>query len=232
VEEEVSPVWAPDGQRFVVDWDREGPYDLVVRRADGSGGDEVLLRSDFDKVPEGWSRDGRVILFRNYDPKERGLEILSLGSKEPPSHVKGSEQASGFRLSPDGRWLLWTSPESGRQEVYVQRFPEGSARQQVSVNGGASARWSPDGKEIYFVSPDARLMAASFGAREGSPRVSIPAPLFPVSRVQLEEAYAGTLGHTWDVAPDGKRFLIMLPVSESDPSSLTVVLNWVGQLTR
>jgi eukaryotic-like serine/threonine-protein kinase len=215
-----------------LDWDREGPYDLVIRRLDGSSADEVVRRSDFDKVAEDWSRDGRIILFRNYDPKEPGLEFLTVGSKDPPSHVKGSEQASEFRLSPDGRWILWTSAESGRREIYVQRFPDGSSRQQVSVNGGASGRWSPDGREIFFVSPDARLMAASFDSHGGSPRISIPTLLFPVSRAQLEGAYIGSQAYNWDVSPDGKKFLILLPVSETDPSSITVVLNWTAQLIR
>src|SRR5262249_8703607 len=135
VEEEESPVWSPDGARFLVSWDREGPYDLIIRSLDGSSPDETLPRSEFDKVPEDWSRDGRFILYRNYDPKERGLEVLRVGSKERPFRVRGSEQANGSRLSPDGRWVLWTSADSGRREVYVQRFPDGSGRQQVSVNG-------------------------------------------------------------------------------------------------
>jgi eukaryotic-like serine/threonine-protein kinase len=232
VEEESFQVWSPDGERFLLDSDREGPYDLVIRRVDGSSADEIVRRSEFDKVAEDWSRDGRIILFRNYDPKEPGLEFLTVGSKGPPIHVKGSEQASDFRLSQDGRWILWTSAESGRREVYVQRFPDGSARQQVSVNGGASGRWSPDGREILFVSPDAKLMAASFDSGGGSPRISIPNALFPVSRVQLESGYIGSQAYTWDVSPDGKKFLLLLPVSETDPSSLTVVLNWTAQLTQ
>src|SRR5437660_637289 len=146
VEEESFPVWSPGGDRILLDWDREGPYDLVIRRLDGSGADEVVLRSDYDKVAEDWSRDGRWILFRDYDPRQMGLGLLRVGSGEPPLHVKGSERAANFRLSPDGRWLLWVSTESGRSEVYVQRFPEGSGRQQVSVNGGTSPRWSPDGR--------------------------------------------------------------------------------------
>jgi Tol biopolymer transport system component len=229
VEEESDPVWSPDGQRFLLDWDREGPYDLLIRRLDGSSADEVVLRSDFDKVAEDWSRDGRVILFRNHDPREPGLAFLHLGSKDPPSHVKGSERADGFRLSPDGRWILWTSAESGRREVYVQRFPDGSARQQVSVDGGASARWRPDGREILFVSPDAKLMAASVDSSEASLRMSIPAPLFAVSRAQMEDAYTGTKALNWDVSADGSKFLLFLPLSENDPSLLTVVLNWTAR---
>ena len=232
VEEELYPVWSPDGQRFLLSWDRDGPYDLVIRRLDGSSPDEVLPRSEYDKEAEDWSRDGRFILFRNYDPKRTGLEILAVGSKEPPTHLKGSELADGFRLSPDGRWLLWTSPESGRYEVYVQRFPDGSARQQVSVNGGAAARFSPDGREIFFVSPDRKLLSASFDSRGGLPKISIPAPLFSLSRAQLEEGYIGTKAQNWDVSPDGSKFLLFVPVAESDPSLLTVVLNWTAQLKR
>jgi len=232
VEEEIYPVWSPDGERFLLGWDREGPYDLVVRRPDGAAADEIVLRSEFDKTPEDWSRDGRFILFRDYDPKQPGLEFLRVGSKDPPVHVKGSEQANEFRLSPDGRWILWTSAESGRRELYVQRFPDASGRQQVSVNGGGTGRWSPDGREILFISPDAKLMSVSFDAVGASPHISIPKTLFPVSRAQLEGAYVGSLSYTWDVFPDGNRFLLAFPVSETDPSLITVVLNWTAQLTR
>jgi eukaryotic-like serine/threonine-protein kinase len=232
VEEELYPVWSPDGQRFLLSWDRDGPYDLVIRRLDGAVPDEALPRSEFDKEADDWSRDGRFVVFRNYDPKNPGLEILTVGSNEPPSHVKGSEQAHGFRLSPDGQWVLWTSAESGRREVYVQRFPDGSARQQVSVNGGAAARFSPGGREIFFVSPDQKLMSASFDSRGGLPQISIPAPLFSLSRAQMEDAYVGTQAQNWDVSPDGNKFLLFVPVSETDPSLLTVVLNWTTQLKR
>jgi Tol biopolymer transport system component len=224
VEEEENPVWSPDGERFLFNWDRDGPYDMVIRRLDGAKGDEVIRRSEFDKVTGDWSRDGRFILFDDNDPKNRGLGILTVGSPDAAVHVKGSERAFDFRLSPDGRWVLWSSTESGRREVYVQRLPDGSGRQQVSVEGGAGARFSPDGKEIFFVSPDAKLMAATFDAASATPRISIPAPLFAMFRAQLDDPAA------WDVAPDGKRFLMTQPVSETDRSSLTVVLNWAAQL--
>ena len=232
VEEEGGPVWSPDGSRFVLNWDREGPYDLVIRQADGSKPDEVVARSDYDKIPQSWSRDGRFILFQDQDPKNSGLAVLTVGSSGAPVHVKGSERASNFELSPDGRWLLWTSAESGRSEVYVQRFPDASARQQVSVDGGASARWSPDGKEIFFVSPEPKLMAVSIEESSATPHISIPSPLFPLNRAQREELYPGSQAYTWDVFPDGKRFLLLEPVSATDRSSITVVLNWMAQLSR
>ena len=232
VVEENAPVWSPDGQRFLLDWDRDGPYDVVLRRLDGSSPDEVILRSEHDKGADDWSRDGRYILFRDFDPMQAGLGILTVGSKEPPAHVRGSATADNFQISPDGKWILWTSAESGRREVYVQRFPDGSARQQVSVNGGSSGRFRPDGKEIFFISRDAKLMAASFDVRGGLPQISIPTPLFAVSRVQMEDAYVGSQAKNWDVFPDGNRFLFFLPVLETDPSLLTVVLNWSGQLKK
>ncbi len=230
VEEEGSPVWSPDGSRFVHGWDREGPYDLAIRTVDGSRPDEVVVQTPFDKECEDWSRDGRFILFQNHDPNNSGLDVLTVGSSAAPQHLRGSEHSREFALSPDARWLLSTSAESGRREVYVQRFPDGSGRQQVSVNGGAASRWNPNGQEIFFVSPDEKLMSVSFEASGGAPRLSIPAPLFSMSRVQLEESYPGSQVRNWDVMPDGKRFLIFLPVSETDRSSLTVVLNWAAQL--
>jgi len=232
VEEEFYSHWSPDGERFVFGWDHDGPYDLIVRRADATGRGDVVLRSDYDKVAQSWSRDGKRILFLDADPKHPGLGSLELGSSNP-TYLPGTERASGFHLSPDGRWALFCSTQTGRPEIYVQRFPEGSERQQVSVNGGGTSRWSPDGREIFYVSTDAKLMAVSFDATNpSSPRLSIPALLFPVTRDQLSAIYMGTWADNWDVFPDGKRFLISQPVSDADPSSITVVLNWPAQLTK
>jgi Tol biopolymer transport system component len=231
VEEEVYPVWAPDGERFVFSWDREGPYDLVLRRLDGSAPDEVLLLSPFDKTANSWSRDGKTIVFTNSDPGSFGTAYVQPGSKDPPKRVPGSERTTGARLSPDGQWVLW-SADSGRREVFVQRFPDGSGRQQVSVNGGGAAHWNPNGREILFLSPDGKFMAASFDASAGTPRISIPAPLFPATRAQLENSYVGSETFNWDVFPDGQRFLISEPVTEADPTAITVVLDWTAQLTR
>ena len=230
VEEEDAPAWSPDGTRALLAWDREGPYDLLVRTVDGSQPDEIVFRSAYDKIPQQWSPDGKLLLFEDSDAKDRGLAFLRFGSSVPALHVPGTERARTFALSPDGKWILSTSSEPGRREVYVQRFPEGSARQQVSVDGGAAARWSRDGREIFFVSPEPKLMAASFDAGGGAPRLSIPKPLFPLTRAQTEEAYPGSPAVTWDVFPDGQRFLILVPVTESDRSSITVVLNWTAPL--
>jgi eukaryotic-like serine/threonine-protein kinase len=232
IQEEVYPVWAPDGERFVFSWDRDGPYDMVSRRLDGSAPDEILLLSPFDKTASDWSRDGKTILFTNSDPGSFGTAYLQVGSKDPPKRVPGSERTTSARLSADGRWVLWSSADSGRREVYVQRFPDGSGRQQVSVNGGAAAHWSPDGREIFFLSPDGKIMAASFDATGGAPRISIPAPLFAATRAQLESAYVGSETFNWDVFPDGQRFLVCEPVSEIDPTAITVVLDWQAQLTK
>ena len=233
VEEEVCPHWSPDGERFTLSWDRDGPYDLVIRRADGGSPGEVALRSEYDKISEGWTPDGKRLLFLDSDPKHPGLGIVEVGSAAAPTYVPGTESGNTFRLSPNGRWLLSCSAETGRPEIYVQRFPEGTARQQVSVDGGGNARWNPDGREIFFVSPAARLMAVAFDpATDSAPRLSIPAPLFAVSRVQLEQLYMGTWASNWAMFPDGKRFLMVQPVSDTDPSSIMVVLNWPGQLTK
>lgn len=230
VEEESDPVWSPDGTRALLAWDREGPYDLLIRSLDGSKADEVVLRSEFDKIPNDWSADSRYLLFDDSDPKKIGLSFVPFGSSGPAVHVAGTDKEHVFRLSPDGKWVLSTSLESGRREIYVQRFPEGSARQQVSVDGGAGARWSPDGREIFFVSPEPKLMAASFDAGGGVPHLSIPKPLFALTRAQLEEAYPGSPALNWDVFPDGNRFLVPVPVTDSDRSSITVVLDWPAEL--
>ena len=189
------------------------------------------------------SPDQTKLVYEEIDPVT-GVDLWVLELPAPGSpvgsaplpakpFVKTAFAETNAALSPDGRWLLFSSAETGRPEIYVQRFPDGSGRQQVSVNGGGRSRWRPDGREIFYVSPDLKLMAVSFDANgASSPRLSIPSPLFAVSRAQLSPIYMGTWADNWDVFPDGKRFLISQPITDADPSSITVVLNWPAQLTK
>lgn len=129
-------------------------------------------------------------------------------------------QESGGRFSPDGKWISFTSNQSGRQEIYVQSFPATATRQQVSLNGGSDSVWRRDGKELFCRSPDGNLMAVPVQSVAGGLQFGTPKALFPIA------------GRDYDVSTDGRRFLVLTPVRGPETSPLTVVLNWQEKLNR
>src|SRR5262245_61782490 len=166
---DVFPVWSPDRSRIVWSSNREGPYNLYQKAASGDGQDVLLLQSDYYKFTSDWSRDGRFIIYRQIHPKTKyDVWVLPVsGSDGPPS---GDQQPFPFlsteaneaaaTLSPDGRWIAYTSDELGRYEVFVQSFPGGGSKRQVSTNGGIGPHWRRDGKELFYHAPEGKLMAA------------------------------------------------------------------------
>src|SRR5262249_4262493 len=152
-----------------------------------------------------WSRDGRFIIYTQTDPKTKAdvwvLPVNGSGEAKPSPVLQSGANETSARLSPDGRWLAYASDASGRNEVYVQSFPEGGGKRQVSTGGGHYPRWRGDGRELFYQAADGKLMAAP-APRGESFEVGVPVPLF--------EFRAGTLqGFTpYAVTGDGQRFLI------------------------
>ena len=220
-----DPVWSPDGQWIVFASGREGAgRDLYRRASSGAGSDEAILRTPRTKYPNSWSRDGRFILFTSRE-ENTGWDIWLLPLGEPPVPVVSTPAVEiEPQLSPDGRWLAYTSNESGRMEVYVRPFRAPGSAWLISTAGGSDPRWRHDGSELYYLSLDRALMAV--GIRSGARLdASVPAPLF-------ETRTSGPLGlgvrFNYGVAPDGQRFLITADVPEAVRSPITVVLNWQG----
>ena len=121
----------------------------------------------------------------------------------------------------DGKWLAYTSDESGRYEVYVISFPEADQKRQISTTGGSQPRWRQDGKELYYFATDGKMMAVPMTVSSAAGISSgVPQALFDteVPFVANRDQYA--------VTADGKRFLILKPLSDAAPTPLTVVLNW------
>ena len=197
--------------------------------------------------PMSWSSDGRFLLYTRDDRKTGAdLWVLPMTGDRPstgsgrPEPVEGRKprpvvqtvmDQPGGEFSPDGRWLAYESNESGRFEVYVQPFPDAGGKWQASMAGGAQPRWGPDGKELYYVAPDARLMVVAVKASaEGTTvDVGVPAPLF---RTRLASG-AGQLPGVprYAVAPDG-RFLLNTVVEDTVASPITVIVNWTAGLQR
>jgi Tol biopolymer transport system component/predicted Ser/Thr protein kinase len=224
-----NPIWSPDGDRVAFASDRKGKgvhSDIWVKSING-GTEEPLLESADARIPEDWSRDGRFLCF-NVIPVSgrRNQQIwfadLASGRKSTAFQTSALSQLDS-RISPDGRWLSFDSDESGRTEVYVVPFPSGAGKWQVSATGGSLPRWRGDGRELYFLSVDNRLMAASANV-EKTFHAGSPSPLFAIHP---------NLGSTvFDVASDGQRFLVnSLPADLSSPP-LTLIANWPATLAK
>src|SRR5262249_28014375 len=141
-----------------------------------TGEESPLLQSDYNKTPTDWSRDGRYIIYRQSDPKTQ-IDIWALplfGERKPFPVLQSEANENAGSLSPDGHWLAYHSDESGRYEVYVQRFPSGGAKQRVSTGSGVWPYWRRDGKELYYQSLDGKIMAASMTGGKG---VAVGAPV-------------------------------------------------------
>jgi len=171
-----------------------------------------------------WSRDGRYVIYQELDAKG-GWDIWSLpmqGDRKPVPLLQSTFNERQGQFSPDGRWFVYVSDESGTGQVYLQAFPPAGDKWQVSTTGGSDPRWRGDGKEIYYVAAG-KMWAAAVRFANGRAEIAAPQGLFPSERVAGPEYY-------YDVAPDGQRFLQIQPEDDQKDRALTVVSDWQAAL--
>ncbi len=228
--EDTTPIWSPDGSRIVWGSNRSKVRDLYQKDSSGAGSEEVLFRSGSAKFSTDWSPDGRFILHRVVDPKTN-LELWVLpvaGDGKPIPFIKATFGVDHGQFSPEGRWVAYSSNESGKWEVFVIPFPGPGGKWQVSTAGGSEPRWRRDGKELFYLAPDGKLMAVE--VKEGPTfEAGAARPLFQTRR---REHVSSTDLFSYDVSADGQRFLVNTDVGEVTSSPLTVVLNWTAELKR
>ena len=157
-----NPLWSPDGSRIVFTSSREGVLNLYQKVASGVANEEVLLKSGEEKVPDDWSADGRFIVFETLNPKTKwDLWVLPMyGDRQPSPFLQTEFNERQAQFSPDGKWIAYTSDESGTRDVYVQTFPAPGGRWRVSTGGGTQPRWRRDGRELFYIAAGRKLMAA------------------------------------------------------------------------
>ncbi len=219
--DEVNPVWSPDGSRIAFNSTRKGVRDVYQKAATATAEAELLLESSEGKTIMDWSPDGRFILY--YLVPTSGLWMLPLeGDRKPVGPLLIGDHA---QVSPNGRWVAYTSNESGREEVHVRSFPPAGGQWQVSTASGDEAHWRADGKELFYLAGN-RLMVVEVKTEAEVFEFGTPKPLF---EVRLEANFPRS---RYQVAANGQRFLVNVPIETAAPSPITVVVNWTGGLKR
>jgi serine/threonine protein kinase len=227
------PVWSPDGNRIVFSSNSSGVFDLYQKPASGAKDEELLLSSSESKYPTSFSRDGRFLMYMSLDSKRKiCLWILPTGGDGKPFPFLRTEfnEADG-QFSPDGHWVAYRSDESGRYEIYVRKFsPESSAptfgtggKWQISYGGGNRPRWSVDGKELYYVTPEGQVMVVAVAI---SPIFQAGTPKFLFQTPPLPARPNG------DYIADARHFLFPAPTDQAAQAPFTVLLNWQAGLKQ
>jgi Tol biopolymer transport system component len=224
--DDTLPAWSPDGKHLYFSSSREGVSNLYYAPSDRPGSEELLLRSDAWKAPGDVSPDGRFLVYETIDPKT-GIDLWVLpltGDRTPRPLVATAFGEFAAQFSPDGRWIAYTSNESGRNEVYVQAFPGPGGKWQISTAGGTMPTWSRDAKELFYLGSDGTLMAAKVRLAPSFDSAS-PVALFKIALLDSPD-------RQYEVSADGQRFLANLVSGPEESVPLTVVLDWAAGLEK
>ncbi|MDQ3196598.1 MAG: hypothetical protein M3Q32_09625, partial [Pseudomonadota bacterium] len=224
-----SPIWSPDGSRVVYG----GRYDLYQKNASGVGAVEVVLKgetNEWNYAPTDWTPDGRFLLYSRFARKtQRDMLALPMTSVAQPYPLLNTEfDEHRAQLSPDGAYLAYVSNELGSNEIYVQPFTAdgklGGDKRRISTAGGDQPRWRRDGRELFYVAADGRMMAVGVKTNGATFEPGTPTALFKTR--MLSATVQSSIDY--DVTADGQRFLIGTLIGEATPVS--VILNWTAEV--
>jgi hypothetical protein len=218
------PIWSPDATRLVFSSNPQFHFDLYMKNSDGTQEEKRIVQDDLDKFPTDWSGDGKYLLYN----RATDLWFVTFPEQKNSLFLKAESVLSNGQFSPDGKWVTYASNESGKWEIYVTSFPVAHGKWRVSTTGGEQPRWRGDGKELFYLSSDGKMMAApvTTGAKFDS---GTPVALFPATPRQRA---ARTELFVYDVSRDGQRFLINTQVKQAETQPMSVVLNWPAKLNK
>ena len=227
--DDIFPLWSPDGRQHRVrfaawrKWIFTGSSSALRRDAVRS----CCCPLPTPKFPMDWSRDGRFLLYDSLDPKG-GTDIWALpleGDRKPREVVQTDFNERQAQFSPDGKWIAYQSDKTGRFEIYLRRFPGPGGDSPVSTDGGTQVRWSPNGRELFYIGTDDRLMAVPmrFSSDGETAEPGTPQALFATN---VGSTAINTNRQQYVVSPDGQSFVMNSVIGEPSTSPITVILNW------
>jgi Tol biopolymer transport system component len=231
------PLWTPDGRRLTYRSWKTGTMTMWWMPADSSGAPELLTNVGSMQSPESWSPDGATLAFTQMDDPERGSDIYTLsldGNHTPHALLRTKFSEGSPKFSPDGKWLAYSTNESGRPEVRAMTFPGPGPNFQLSTDGGTDPVWRHDGKELYYRNGD-QMMAVAVSGSAAAP-FATPTVLWEARYLAGVGSSCGMSGPTsanYDVTADGQRFLMIEDKSEVLQCKLLhVVTNWSREILR
>jgi serine/threonine protein kinase len=229
----VAPVWSPDGLQLAYSHsvpEVSGDH-MYVLNVGGTGKEELLEHPFLEALanyPSSWSSDGDLLLFDRQDKSGKiSVWVLPIkGGRKPYPFLETQFNVQMAKFSPDGRWVAYVSNDSGKDEVYVSPFPGPGARVQVSAGGGTQPRWRKDGRELFYLSPESKMMAAEVIAGAQDFRAGTVRSLFALNGL------GAVPGYLYDVTSDGQKFLVIQDLLHSSTTPLTLVVNWDAELKK
>jgi Tol biopolymer transport system component len=227
--EDRYPVWSSDGSRIAWSANRDGAWHIYQKLSSGVGQEDVLLTDSVFIAATGWSPDDRFLVYVRVDPKTHfDIWVLPMAAdRQPTVFLQTPFREGAGSFSPDGRWIAYQSDDQGKLEVYVQTYPASGGKWQISTNSGQLPVWRSDGKELYYLSADGKLMAVEVKPG-GSFEATVPRALFDLAPAR---ALAGSTS-TYAVTPAGDRFLFVTAREEVANMQFTVVTNWAAEVKK
>jgi eukaryotic-like serine/threonine-protein kinase len=226
--DDLSPVWSADGSRIMFTSTRRGGRDLYQKPANGLGKTELVFADkNRGKSLYDWSRDGRYVIYGTAGGAPTDLLVLPLfGERKPLAFAQGGFRVWQGEFSPRGQYVAYSSTQTGKIEVYVQTFPQRLGNWQISTSGGSDPMWRRDGRELFYLSSDNKLMVVDVKTNTPPFQAGIPKPLFQTQPIP------GLWRNRYVVSPDGQRFLMLVPAGDTKPEPITVVVNWPALLKK
>ncbi|MCI0416497.1 protein kinase [bacterium] len=221
-----NPTWSPDGKTIVFNRDAGmDNYTIYRMSAGGVGGEEVFIKDGV--ILSDWSLNGEFIIGQRIGRRFDPWIVPLAGDRKPFAFAQSEFNELQGAFSPDTRWIAYTSDESGEYEVYVQSFPSSGKKVRISTNGGAQPRWRRDGKELFYLSLERKVMSVEVSEKDGELRVSVPQPLFKT----LITTPSYPFGSDYDITADGQRFLTSTSITPTR-RPISVILNWTQLLKK
>jgi dipeptidyl aminopeptidase/acylaminoacyl peptidase len=225
---EWNPIWSPDDSRILYTSNSNGIGDIMMKRSSGTGAEEKVYDTQAFTIASDWSPDGKTILFQEQGTTGSNrwdLWIYSLEEHKARVFVKTPFAEQAGRFSPDGSWVAYQSDESGKFQIYVLPSSGNGGKWQISTDGGARPRWSREGKRIYYLAPDSKVITVDVAAKGDEFTAGVPRELFPGNIKPVN-------GPQYDISADGKRFLINTPIQRAEVAPITLVQNWTAALKK